>query len=242
MGALAPPPMGAPGPARDSQSFTNPDGDPLDAAPSEPSDNKMTEAIPAPVAVRKRRTPHNLSISADTEANDPDDEEGGPTASILPGQLAALAATRRPPPPPPVRSRNPLIVVGISFTVVLLLGIILLLVLRGRSAPAAPAPTPSSPSGDVAAPGVGPEALASMADPLPDGPMKVSVRFDAPSGTVIQQGDQRFTAGVSFRVLPGTFDYEYRCPGRSAPIATTANIADGRSDTQVIPIRCGLAR
>ena len=246
MGALAPPPGVPPG-AKESQSFTNPERSPLESSPSDPEgDNKMTEALPAP-PVRRRRTPVNPNISADTEADDgdSDDEEGGSTASILPGQLAALPPRRSPPPQQP-RSRNPMLVAGISFAVVLVLGIILLLVMRGRSAQA-PAPPPApSPSGHAPGPGPSNQGLASVApettSTAPGGPMRVAVKFDAPPGTVIQQGDLRFAPGVPFRVLPGAFAFEYRCPGAGAPIATSIAVKEGRLDTLVIPIRCGLGR
>jgi len=246
MGALAPPPGTAAPSVRESQSFTSPDGDPLEAAPSDPSDNKMTEALPVPVVVRKRRTPANPAVSADTEAaddprardGDDDDEEGGSTASILPGQLAALAP-RRQTVPPPTRSRHPMVVVGISFVVVLVLGIILLLVLKGRSAPAAP-PAPVGEAPPAPAP---PQELAAATPPAPAGGARSAwVRFDAPAGTVIQHGDQRYAAGLSFPIPPGPFTIEYRCPGRAAPISTVVQVEDGRSDTQVVPIRCGLGR
>ncbi|HVE83530.1 MAG TPA: serine/threonine-protein kinase [Myxococcales bacterium] len=273
MGALAPPPMGSStdsGPTRDprdlrdsndsndsneSQSFTNPEADPFEAPPSDPGDNKMTEALPAP-PVKRRRTPiQPPNVSQDTEANDPDDEEGGETASILPGQMAALAP-RRPPPAPAPRSRHPMLVAGISFAVVLVLGIILLLVLRARAAQAPPA---LAPSGEAPARGAPARELASAvpaaaapvpapapsppaAVPAPGGPMRVNVRFDAPSGTLIQQDGQRFAPGLTVRLLPGPFSFEYRCPGRSVPISITFNVQEGRQDTQVIPIRCGLGR
>ena len=109
MGALPPPSMGSPAVgSRESQSFTSPEGDPLEAQPSDPSDNKMTEAIPAP-PMRRRRTPANPAISADTEANeriDDDEEEGGfhrqhpPRAARRAGPAAtAAAATRQDPAP-----------------------------------------------------------------------------------------------------------------------------------------------
>ncbi|HZN94057.1 MAG TPA: hypothetical protein VFB81_15195, partial [Myxococcales bacterium] len=144
------------------------------------------------------------------------------------------------------RSRNPMLVAGISFAVVLVLGIILLLVMRGRSAQA-PAPPPApSPSGQAPGPGPSNQGLASVApettSTAPGGPMRVAVKFDAPPGTVIQQGDLRFAPGVPFRVLPGAFAFEYRCPGAGAPIATSIAVKEGRLDTLVIPIRCGLGR
>jgi serine/threonine-protein kinase len=246
MGALPPPSLSVPAVnSRESQSFTNPDANPLEEAqPSDPGDAKMTEAIPAPQVVRKRRTTANPSISSDTQANDAadDDEEGGSTASILPGQLAALAP-RRPPPPPPAKTRHPLVVVGLSFAVVLVLGILLLMIFWGRSlAPSAPAPQPA-PSGEAPAPVAPNQELAALAPPSPlAGGKNAWVRFDAPTGTVIQHGDQRFAAGLSFPIPPGPFTIEYRCPGRSTPITTVVNVLEGKSETQVVPIRCGLGR
>lgn len=246
MGALAPPPMSGQVASRESQSFTSPEAAPMNGPPSEPGDQKMTEAIPAPQAVRRRRTPQQLSISADTEANtsegtaDSDDEEGGPTASILPGQLAALAP-RRPAPPPPARNKSPLLVIGISFTVVLLLGIILLFVLRGR-APAAPPPPAPAPSGDVAAPGTAGQLLAAVAEPSKAGEDTVCVRFEAPAGTVVAQGDKSFQLGTNLQVPRGQFAYEYRCPRSGATIATTVLLAEETDEPRVIRIRCGLGR
>jgi len=122
------------------------------------------------------------------------------------------------------------------------LGIILLLFLRGRSAPAAapPAPVGEAPPAGTPAP---PQELAAATPPAPVGGARSAwVRFDAPAGTVIQHGDQRYAAGLSFPIPPGPFTIEYRCPGRTAPISTVIQVQDARSDTQVVPIRCGLGR
>jgi len=243
MGALAPPPGTPAQGIRESQSFTSPHADPLEAGASDPGDAKMTEALPVP-PVRRRRTPANPAVSADTEANDPrdrddDDEEGGSTASILPGQLASLAP-RRQTQPPPTRSRHPLVVVGISFAVVLALGIILLLIVRSRGAPAAAPPPPPAGEAPQAPP---PQELAAATPPAPlGGGRSAWVRFDAPPGTIIQHGDQRFAAGLSFPIQPGPFAIDYRCPGHSAPVSAVVQVQDGRSDTQVVPIRCGGGR
>src|SRR6185295_16919662 len=236
MGALAPPPGTPAQGIRESQSFTSPHADPLEAGASDPGDAKMTEALPVP-PVRRRRTPANPAVSADTEANDPrdrddDDEEGGSTASILPGQLASLAP-RRQTQPPPTRSRHPLVVVGISFAVVLALGIILLLIVRSRGAPAAAPPPPPAGEAPQAPP---PQELAAATPPAPlGGGRSAWVRFDAPPGTIIQHGDQRFAAGLSFPIQPGPFAIDYRCPGHSAPVSAVVQVQDGRSDTQVVP-------
>jgi hypothetical protein len=134
-----------------------------------------------------------------------------------------------------------MVVVGISFAVVLVLGIILLLILKGRAAGAAAAP-PSAVGEAPAAPAP-PQELAAATPPAPLGGTRSAwVRFDAPAGTIIQHGDQRYAAGLSFPIPPGRFDIEYRCPGRTAPISTVIQVQDGRSDTQVVPIRCGLGR
>jgi hypothetical protein len=114
------------------------------------------------------------------------------------------------------------------------------MVFWGRSLQA-PAPAqPPSPTGE--APAAPNQELGALAATPPAGAKNAWVRFDAPTGTVIQHGDQRFAAGLSFPIPPGPFTIEYRCPGRSAPITTVVNVLEGRSDTQVVPIKCGTGR
>jgi serine/threonine-protein kinase len=259
MGALAPPPLSpapaARAPSEPPEPMTNPSEARFDEnetmGDSDP-EGRMTAEIPDGRQIVRKLPPsaHRAALPLPPllEADDDDDsEEGNSTASILPGQLTALPVRRPAPPKPP--ARHPMLVAGISFAVVLILGIILLLVLRGR----APAPSGSSapppPGQGAAAPGTsalpGGEAGRApaaaeerpAARPVP-GVLKVPVMFRAPARTIILHQGQRYAPEVTFRLEPGVFTFEYRCPGRSSGISTSVTIEQGRTETQIVPLSC----